>query len=129
MGLAAESEALDDLLVFFFGACLDVVEEFPALRDQLEQAAAGREILLVNVEVVREVEDALGHQGHLIGCATGVTFVKLVVFQVDCVVAHIGRGWDQRSPGRPRLGVGAESSVRGGGMQGKSGIGRGSGPI
>ena len=38
IGLAAESEAGDDLLVFLLGALLDVIKEFAALGNQGEKA-------------------------------------------------------------------------------------------
>lgn len=38
--LAAESEALDDLLIALVGALFDVIEQFPALGDQGKKAAA-----------------------------------------------------------------------------------------
>ena len=106
MGLAAQAQALDDLLVAIFGLALDVIEVLAAQRDQFKQAAARREILAVDVQVIRDVVDPLGEQRDLVGGAAGVSFVELEFFQVDCVVAHGGRGWIQhQAPDRPRLGV------------------------
>jgi hypothetical protein len=105
--LAAESEAFDDLLVFFLGTLLDVIQQLAALGNKGEESTAGGEILLVDVEVIREVEDPLGKEGHLIWGAAGVSFVELIVFQVDFFgIAHGLRGWIQPAPGRPWLRVG-----------------------
>ena len=40
IGLAAETEAVDDLLVFLFVTLLDVVEQLAALGDEGEESAA-----------------------------------------------------------------------------------------
>jgi hypothetical protein len=104
--LAAESEAFDDLLVFFLGAFLDEIQQLTTLGNQGEESTAGGEILLVEVEVIREMEDPLGEEGHLIRGAAGVSFVELIVFQVDFFgIAHGLRGWIQPLPGRPWLRV------------------------
>lgn len=105
--LAAESEAFDDLLVFFLGTLLDVIQQLTALGNEGEESAAGREILLVDVEVIREMEDPLGEECHLVRGAAGVSFVELIVFQVDFFgIAHGLRGWIQPAPGRPWFKVG-----------------------
>jgi hypothetical protein len=100
----AESEALDDLLVFLLGAFLDEVQQLAALGNHGQQSAAGREVLLVDVEVVRQMENPLGEEGHLVWGAAGVSFVELIFFQVDFFcIAHGLRGWIQRLPDRPWL--------------------------
>ena len=79
----AESEALNDLLVFFLGAVLDEIEQLAAARNHGQKAAAGRKVLFVRVEVVGEVMNALGEQCDLIGCAAGVAFVELIILGID----------------------------------------------
>ena len=101
-GLATESEALDEPQVLLLRAVFDVIQQLAALGNHGEQAAAGREILLVDVQVVRQVEDPFGEEGHLVRGAAGVTFVELIVFGVDFVVAHIIG--DGSSVGRTVLG-------------------------
>ena len=92
-GLATESEALDEPQVLLLRSILDVIQQLAPLGNHGEQTAAGREILLVDVQVVRQVEDPFGEEGHLVRGAAGVTFVELIVFGVDYVVAHgIGDG-------------------------------------
>ena len=93
--LVAKSEALDDLLVFFLGAVSDEVEQLAAARNHGQKTAAGREVLLVRVEVIGEVMNALGEQCDLIRCATGVAFVELIILGVDFFSAHGRRGWIQ----------------------------------
>ena len=60
----------------------------------------------MDIQVIREVENPLGEEGHLVRGAAGISFVELIVFEVDVLVAHGGRGWIQREPDRPRLMVG-----------------------
>ena len=50
----------------------------------------------MGVEVVGEVQDALGKQGHLVRGAAGIAFVQLVVFEVDFFGAYVGSGGSQR---------------------------------
>ncbi len=106
IGLAAESEALDDLLVAFFRAFLDVIKEFAALGNQGKESTAGREVLFVNVQMVGQMEDPSGEERHLVWCASGVSFVELIGFEVDFFSAHGNKGWIQRVPDRPRFKVG-----------------------
>lgn len=111
-GLVAESQPLDDLLVFLLGALLDEVQQLAALGNKGQQATARREVLLVDVQVVREVEDPPGEQGHLIRGAAGVSFVELIVFQVDFFGAHGRRGWIQQSAGSSLVLVGGAEESR-----------------
>ncbi len=98
--LAAESETSDDLLILFFGAFLDVIQQLAALGNEGQETAAGRIILFMDIHVVRQVEDPLGEEGHLVRGATGVSFVELIGLQVDwfwCFFgAHGRRGWLER---------------------------------
>ena len=97
IGLAAESETSNDLLILFFGTFLDVIQQLAALGNQGEEATAGREVLLVDVQVVRQMENPCGEESHLVRGAAGVSFVELIVFFVDFFsIAHGRRGWIQR---------------------------------
>ena len=87
-GLLAEVQSGEELLVALLGIGLHVVEKLAALRDQLQESAAGRGVLLVNREVVRQVHDALGHQGDLVVGAAGVGVVDLVIREVNGAFAH-----------------------------------------
>ena len=122
--LAAESKSSDDLLVFFLGAFLDVIQQLATLGNQGEKATAGREILFVDVQVIREMEYPLGKQGHLVRGTASVSFVELIVFFVDFFsVGHGRRGWIQPllQKGRTVLGwrLSAEESVREADLQDK----------
>ena len=74
---------MNDLLVFFLGAVFDEIEQLAAARNHRQKAAAGREVLLVRVEVLGEVLNALGEECDLIRCAAGVAFVELIVLGID----------------------------------------------
>ncbi len=53
-----------------------------------EQASAGREVLFVCDEVLRQVIDAHAEECDLIVCAAGVSFVELELFWIDGGGAH-----------------------------------------
>ena len=74
--LLAQAEALDQALVAFLVLPLDVVEEVPAVADELEKATARVVVLLVFLEVLGEVRDALGHQRDLDLGGPGVLLVR-----------------------------------------------------
>ena len=62
---AAQSELFDQRLVAAFVLALQIVEQAAALRHQSEQATAGMIVLLVVLEVLGQVLDALGQNGDL----------------------------------------------------------------
>eukprot|EP00919_Chromeraceae_sp_WS-2016_P066895 GHVR01158194.1.p1 GENE.GHVR01158194.1~~GHVR01158194.1.p1 ORF type:complete len:153 (-),score=0.91 GHVR01158194.1:61-519(-) len=63
--LAAQAELFDQGLVTAVIDLLDVVEKAATGRNELEQTAAGMVILAVFLEVLGEVGNALGQDGHL----------------------------------------------------------------
>src|SRR5512137_1777924 len=92
--LLAESELLDHDLVAVRVDLPEVVEETAPLPDQLEQAAAAVVILLVRLEVLGEVGDPLGDEGHLDLGRPGVLVVPAVLLDdfrlLLCDERHIG---------------------------------------
>lgn len=64
--------------------CGDVLQVALAAANELEQTAACGEVLLVYLEVLGKLLDALSFNTNLHGCATGVGFVALQVFY-DCL--------------------------------------------
>ena len=73
--LAAQTQALDQLLVTFGLGPPHVVQKAAPLAHELEQTAPRMMILLVGLEVFREPVDALREQGHLHIGRTGVLLV------------------------------------------------------
>src|SRR6516162_7747428 len=63
--LAAQAKALDQLPVALLILLLQIVQQPAPLADHHQQAAAGMEILLVRLEMIGQVLDALGQQRHL----------------------------------------------------------------
>src|SRR5437868_3756372 len=63
--LAAQAEAVDDLLVAGVLGLLEIVEKAAPLRDHLEQAAAGVVVLDVALEVFSQVGDPFGQDRDL----------------------------------------------------------------
>ena len=59
MFLLTKTEFLDEPAVFIDVAIADIVQQMATTAYQLEKAAAAREVLLVALEVFREVVDAL----------------------------------------------------------------------
>lgn len=57
--LAAETEALNEVVVGFYVAALEVVEHTTPLRNHLEQPASRMVILFVSPKMLREFVDAL----------------------------------------------------------------------
>lgn len=91
--LAAETQAGNHVLVFLFRALLDVIQQLAALGNEGEKSAARGEVLLMDIEVIRKMENPLRDQRDLIWGTTSVSFVELIVFQVDfLVIAHVDSG-------------------------------------
>ena len=63
--LAAKAELRDEVLVLRLVLALEVVEELAAVVDLAEQAVAGRMVLLVGLQVLRERLDLLGEKRDL----------------------------------------------------------------
>ena len=63
--LLADAQAADQFRVALRVLALQVIEQAPALTDQLQQAAARVMILRVGLEVFGEVVDALAEERHL----------------------------------------------------------------
>jgi len=61
----SNSKPLDDPTVPFHVFSLQVIQEPPTLTDQLQQSSARVVILLVHLEVIREVSDPLTQEGNL----------------------------------------------------------------
>ena len=66
-GSAAQSQTGDQILVGLLVAGLDVVQKIAALADHRQQAPARTEILLVCLQMLGQVHDPLGQDGHLNG--------------------------------------------------------------
>src|SRR6056297_506209 len=62
---ATDTEALDEVLVARLVLGLGVVEEFPALGDELQKATAGVVVFLVGLEVLGQRRDPRGQDRHL----------------------------------------------------------------
>jgi hypothetical protein len=89
--LAAQTEALDGIIITLHGCQFEIVEEFPATGDHSQEAATGGVIFDVAAQMARQVIDALGEQGDLKVGAAGVLFVLLEGADVygGCF-AHVG---------------------------------------
>jgi hypothetical protein len=96
--LAAETEALDGFLIALRGGVFQIVQQAPAEGHQLQQTAAGREVLLVRAKVLREVIDALAEERDLIIGTAGITRVQLVLSRIDGIRGHFRRKVQQQSP-------------------------------
>ncbi len=79
-GLLPDSQALDQGPITVNALALKVVEQPSALSDQHEQATPGMVILLVSLEVLRQIIDTLGKQGYLHFRGPGVHIVGPELF-------------------------------------------------
>ena len=70
--LLAETQFLQDRFVPIAFVGSQIIEEPPALADELEQAATGMVILFVNLEVLGQIVDAIGEQRSLYLGRTGI---------------------------------------------------------
>lgn len=86
--LAAQIEALEELQITLVGGQLQVVQQFAATGDQLEQATTGGVILRVAGEVLGEVIDTLRQKCDLHVGTSGVFIVQLESAVADSGFAH-----------------------------------------
>jgi len=70
--LAAEAQAGDQRVITRLVLALHIVEQATALADHHEEAAARMEILRVGLQVLGQVGDPLGEDGHLHFGAAGI---------------------------------------------------------
>ena len=77
--LPANPELCDDRAVALDVDLLEVVQQATALADELEKATAGVVVLLVDLEVLGEVADALREQRDLNLGRAGVGLAALVL--------------------------------------------------
>lgn len=75
--LAAETEALEELLVALVSGQLEVVKQLATTCDHLEKATTCGMIFLMRSEVLRKSVDSLRQESHLDVGAAGVFFVDL----------------------------------------------------
>ncbi len=78
--LAPNPKPLDQSLVARLVLRLDVIEQLPAQRDELEQAAARVIVLHVGLEMFRQIGDPLGQDGNLDfrrACVAGLVGIVL----------------------------------------------------
>jgi hypothetical protein len=78
--LATDSQALDDLLVAVCVATLQIVQEAAAPIHHHQQAAPGRVIFLVELEMLRQLRDSLAQYGDLYFGRTAIFRVYPVLF-------------------------------------------------
>lgn len=75
LDVVADTELLDELAVLLDVALLDVLQHTAALTDEHHEAATGVVVLLVRLQVLGEVADALREDGDLNLGGTGVLIV------------------------------------------------------
>jgi hypothetical protein len=91
--LAAEFQTFEELLVTLRRGLGEVIEQLAALGDELEQAAARRMVFFVTGQVTGQVSDAVGEHRDLNVRAAGVTFVKLIRFDIVGLAHKCSSGW------------------------------------
>lgn len=71
---------MDDTFVSFFILFLEVIEQFPACRNHVQEAAARVTIFVVVFEVAGKGIDSMGKNSNLDFGATGVSFGTSIFF-------------------------------------------------
>jgi len=87
-GLPPETERLEKFLVALVIGAIEVLEKLAALGDHDDQSATGVMVLLVKLEMLREVEDLLGQTCDLHVGAPRVLLVKGEFGEIDFSGAH-----------------------------------------
>ena len=79
LDVVANAELLDERAVLFDVAVLDVLQQATTLTDELHEATASVVVLLVLLQVLGEVLDAVRHDGDLNLGGTGIAFALAVL--------------------------------------------------
>jgi hypothetical protein len=74
--LATQAQTAHYLVVTLYVRPLEIIQQAPALRDHLEQAAPRVIVFLVRLEMVSQFVNALAEQGYLDLWRSGVRFVR-----------------------------------------------------
>ena len=78
LDVVADTELLDELAVLLDVALLDVLQHTAALTDEHHEAATGVVVLLVRLQVLGEVADALGEDRDLNFSATRILSILAI---------------------------------------------------
>ena len=77
--LTANAELSDDLVILANVRAFEIIQEFPSPRDHLQQSATRIVVLFVDLEMFRQLVDALRKQCDLYMRRTRVRIVTLVI--------------------------------------------------
>ena len=86
--LLAQLELFCDRLIPAYISGVQVVQKSPALADHHQQPSSGAVILLVLLQVIGQMIDALREQRNLDICRTGIPFVKPEIIDCFCLCFH-----------------------------------------
>jgi hypothetical protein len=89
MGLSTQAKRLYDSAVSLNVIFLDVVEQASAPPNQHEQPSAGMMVFLVNLQMLRQILNAMGKQSNLDFGAAGVGIMQLIF--LDQIFFVLGR--------------------------------------
>lgn len=84
--LLSQAELLNDCSVTLDILLLQVSEHAAALADHLEQAATGMVVVLVLLQMLGELSDALGQDSDLYFRRTGIGLMHAVCFNNCCLL-------------------------------------------
>ena len=85
---AAQAEVGDHLAVGFLVGALEVVQKLAAVVDHADEAVTGGVVLLVGLQVLGELLDALGERGDLHFAGAGVALVTAELLADGVFVDH-----------------------------------------
>ena len=84
LDVVADTELLDESAVLFDVAILDVLQHAAALTDEHHETTTGVVVLLVGLEMLGEVADALGQDSDLNLCAAGIALALAELLDELC---------------------------------------------
>jgi hypothetical protein len=85
MKLSAQTQALDELFVSLFVRSPEVIQKAPTPAHHHNQATARAMVPDMTLEVIGQILDALGQQGHLHLRGSGIPFVKFIFLPNRCL--------------------------------------------
>lgn len=77
--LSAQAQTLNGLLIGCQIFAFDVIQKLTTAGNHFQQTTARRNVVLIGCEVLCKVGNTLGQQGYLVGGATGVLVVDLII--------------------------------------------------
>ena len=87
--LPSQAERLYEAPVFLEIVLLEIIQESTPLAYELQEPPAGMEVLLVHLEMLRQVVDPFRQQGNLNIRRTGIAFMPFILIDDLALLTHM----------------------------------------